>query len=106
LAEGFAAAPLPVGIVYVGGSDEDAGTRLGPQDALVALVRNSFPARLNHSGGAPHLLQCARLLKQVPAMRLGRQESRMPPAELSRRIREDLDRAANESISKPLGQMV
>lgn len=90
LIDSFAVTPLPLGLVYLLGSDVAALQPLGPQDILVELVRNSFPARLHQSGGAPHLLQCARLAKVVPALRLGRQESRIQSSELSRRIRQDL----------------
>jgi hypothetical protein len=86
----FTTEPLPLGLIYVLGSDAVASQPLGPQAVLIDLVANSFPARLHRSGGAPHLLQCTKLARLVPAVRLGREESRMPSEELSRRVRRDL----------------
>jgi hypothetical protein len=86
----FTTEPIPLGLIYVLGSDTAASQALGPQTVLIELVANSFPTRLHRSGGAPHLLQCSKLAKLVPAVRLGRQESRMPSEELSQRVRRDL----------------
>ena len=88
--ESFTTSALPLGLIYVLGSDVAAQQPFEPQHVLIELVRNSFPARLNRSGGASHLLQCTRLAKVVPIARLGVRESRMPPAELSIRVRQDL----------------
>ena len=86
----FDAKPLPIGLIYLLEPTPIGARSLGPQDLLIELVRNSFPARLNTSGGAPHLRQCGQLARLVPALRLGRDDARAPSAELSRRIRQDL----------------
>jgi hypothetical protein len=93
----FTTAALPLGLIYILGSDAAASEPLGPQAVLIDLVANSFPARLHRSGGAPHLLQCTKLAKLVPTVRLGLQESRMPSVELSRRVVQDLAASAKES---------
>ena len=86
----FDASPLPIGLIYLLDPNPVQAQSLGPQELLIELVRNSFPARLNTSGGAPHLRQCGQLARLVPALRLGRDDARAPSAELSRRIRQDL----------------
>ena len=90
LTNGFDSSPLPIGLIYLLEPNSIAAQPLGSQDLLIELIRNSFPARLNTSGGATHLRQCAQLARLVPALRLARDDARAPASELSRRIRRDL----------------
>jgi hypothetical protein len=99
VADSFTTTAVPLGLVYLLGSDSVARQPLTAQTVLVELIRNSFPTRLHQSGGAPHLLQCSQLAKQVATARLGRQESRMTPAELSRRVRQDLAASSRIAVS-------
>jgi hypothetical protein len=86
----FAETPAELGLIYLLTRESGRSKTIGPQDALIELVRHTFPARLLKSGGAPHLRQCVTLAKQVPILRLGRDESRKPPKDLSCRVRDDL----------------
>jgi hypothetical protein len=97
---GFETTPAPLGLIYVLVPDEMASEPLSSQDLLIELIRHSFPARLNHSGGAPHLLQCTRMIKLAPVRRLGREESRAPSSELMRRIRQDLANVVRSQMSE------
>lgn len=91
VADNFASTPLPLGLIYLLGTDDAADSQpLPPQDVLIELVGHSFPARLMRSGGAPHLRQCASLAKLVPILRLSRPPSRPGPFELAARLRKDL----------------
>jgi hypothetical protein len=92
LSDGFSPSPLPLALVYLLGSDRTAGVPAGPQDVLVELIGNSFPARLNRSGGGPHLLQCVRLAASGRALRLGKSDCRRSPQELASRVRRDVAR--------------
>jgi hypothetical protein len=89
----FAATATPLGLIYLLDRATERGpesTTLHPQDVLIEFVRHSFPARLLHSGGAPHLRQCASLAKHVPVRRFTRTDDRIPPAELANRVQTDL----------------
>jgi hypothetical protein len=46
--------------------------RLTSQEAIVELVRNSYPTRFAQAGGADHFLKCVELVKRVPVFRLRR----------------------------------
>jgi hypothetical protein len=87
----FAAQPLPLSLIYLLSAEDHQPADPAPHEALIELVRHSFPARLNRSGGAAHLRECASLMKDVPVRGLGRQEARGRPHDLSRKIRADLD---------------
>jgi hypothetical protein len=64
-------APVPLGQIYILAANADAGVEtLPPCEALVELIRHSYPSRLLHSGGAPHLHQCTDLVRNVPIARL------------------------------------
>jgi hypothetical protein len=104
LTSGFDPAPLPVGLIYLLEPNSVAEQPLGPQDLLIELIRNSFPARLNTSGGAPHLLQCAQLARLAPAMRLGRDDARSPSSELADRIRHALANTRPTLAAEPAAQ--
>ena len=90
--DGFDTTPLPIGLMYLLGPDAPSARPFHAQHVLIELVGNSFPARLNRSGGASHLRQCAQLAKLAPALRLGREASRAPSLSLRQRICEDLCR--------------
>jgi len=100
LTASFDSRPLPIGLIYLLEPNSIAPQSLSPQELLIELVRNSFPARLNTSGGAPHLRQCVQLAKLVPALRLGRDDARAPSAQLSGRIRQDLASCRRPQDSK------
>lgn len=44
--------------------------RISSQEAIVELVRNTYPTRFAQAGGADHFLQCVELVKRVPVFRL------------------------------------
>ncbi len=44
--------------------------RIASQEAILELIRNSYPTRFAHAGGREHFLQCAELVKRVPVFRL------------------------------------
>lgn len=44
--------------------------RISSQEAIVELVRNTYPTRFAQVGGADHFLQCVELVKRVPVFRL------------------------------------
>lgn len=73
LTDGFARDTLPLRAIYVlAYGPEQNITPLRPQEAVVELIRHSYPSRLLVSGGAAHLRQCARLVATVPIYRLSR----------------------------------
>jgi hypothetical protein len=63
----------PLSKVYVL-SDQGDQTfqRVSSQDAIVEMIRNSYPTRFAQAGGANHFLQCVELIKRVPVYRLKR----------------------------------
>jgi hypothetical protein len=70
---GFQTAPLPLQCIYVlttGTGHEIAPLR--PQEAVIEVVRHSYPTRFLQPGGAAHLHQCARLAGEVPIRRFCR----------------------------------
>jgi hypothetical protein len=70
---GFSPDRVPLRCIYaLSGNTTLVAERLGLQQAVVELVRHSFPTRMLQSGGAPHLRQCASLAKTVPVYRLSR----------------------------------
>jgi hypothetical protein len=100
----FASRPLPLALIYLLGLDDAHSGSLQPQEVLIELVRHSFPARLLQSGGAPHLRQCARLARLVPALRLVRRPSRIPPLELADLVRRDLAAARDQRFQEGIPQ--
>jgi HPr Serine kinase C-terminal domain len=77
----FALKPLPLKAVYVLGRGEVSRVlRIGPQDAVLTLIANTYMARfgkqlLHGAYASSHLRQCARVLSQVPMRRLERPDS-------------------------------
>jgi hypothetical protein len=43
---------------------------ISSQEAIVELIRNSYPTRFAQTGGADHFLKCAELVRRVPVFRL------------------------------------
>lgn len=87
----FSSAPLPLRRLYVlswGALCELEP--LGPQEAVIELVRNSYPTRFLCPAGALHFLQCTRLVREVPVHRLKRPRSLPGLPALASLIEEDL----------------
>jgi hypothetical protein len=57
-------------IYILSGKNDQIFQRLSPQEAVVELIRNSYPTRFAQAGGANHFLQCTQLVKRVPVYRL------------------------------------
>ena len=73
VAAGFQRSPRPLERLYVLGEGDDVRVeRFGLRDAVLELVRHSYPSRLLHSGGIEHLRQCADVARRVPVYRLER----------------------------------
>jgi len=71
VSQAFGLAPVPLGQIYILAADANAGVEtLQPGEALIELIRHSYPSRLLHSGGALHLHQCTDLARNVPIARL------------------------------------
>ena len=75
---GFDSGRLPLRCIYVLARGEGLKIeRLQLSQAVMELVRHSYPTRVQHCGGAAHFQQCAKTANQVPMYRLVR------PKELS-----------------------
>jgi hypothetical protein len=73
---GFSSAPLPLKCAYVLAEDDAQGIEpIAPRDAVIELVRHSYPTRLLQPGGARHLRQCVGFACEVPVYRLKRPRS-------------------------------
>jgi DNA-binding PadR family transcriptional regulator len=72
-AERFLDSEQPLSKIYIL-TDEGDQTfqRIPSQEAILELIRNSYPTRFAQAGGAGHFLQCAELVKRVPIYRLKR----------------------------------
>lgn len=69
--ERFLSSNQPLSKVYVLSDQGDqAFQRVSSQDAIVEIIRNSYPTRFAQAGGANHFLQCIELVKYVPVYRL------------------------------------
>jgi hypothetical protein len=92
----FAAEPCPLRHIYVlAGGERREIEPLGPQEALVQLIRHSYVARhgcqlLRGSGAAAHLRQCAAVGRGVTISRLKREASLPALPLLAQMIEEDL----------------
>ncbi|HXH12483.1 MAG TPA: serine kinase [Alphaproteobacteria bacterium] len=76
ITHGFAQSPLPLKGLYVLAKDTaHAIEPIRPSEAMVELVRHSYPTRLLQPGGPSHFRQCARLVKDIPIYRLKRSSS-------------------------------
>ncbi|MEW6754368.1 MAG: hypothetical protein AB1505_25805 [Candidatus Latescibacterota bacterium] len=90
-AAAFASRTTPLRRVYV--LDWGPACRfesLGPQAAVIELVRNSYPTRFLCQGGAPHFLRCARLACLATVHRFTRQRSLPDLRRLASRVEDDL----------------
>lgn len=76
--DAFDAGVLPLSRIYVLARGEGLKIeRLPLGEAVMQLVRHSYPTRAQHCGGAAHFQQCVKVAKQVPIYKLVR------PKELS-----------------------
>jgi hypothetical protein len=91
---GFATDPLPLERIYLLDWGERAAIEpVAPQDAILALLRNSWCGRLRRTAGAgPALQRCGSLAERVPVRRLTgpRALDRLP--DLVRLVEQDLER--------------
>lgn len=72
-AEGFASEPIPLAAIYLlSYGAELAVEPLRPHEAMIELVRHSYPTRLLQSGGETHFLHSAQIVRHVPVYRLQR----------------------------------
>lgn len=91
---GFSCEPLPLERVYVlsEGERQEVET-IGPKEAFMELVRNSYPPVANlleATGTAPqHFHQCAELSRSVPIRRLKSRRSLSALPEMVRLLEED-----------------
>ncbi|MEJ2600009.1 MAG: hypothetical protein P8Z00_16870 [Anaerolineales bacterium] len=75
-AERFLVSKQPLSKIYILTEQQDQiFQRVSSQEAIVELVRNSYPTRFAQSGGADHFLQCVELVRRVPVFRLKRPPS-------------------------------
>jgi hypothetical protein len=71
--ERFSETNQPLSKIYILSDQGDQiFHRLPSQDAIVELVRNSYPTRFAQAGGADHFLKCVELVNRVPVFRLRR----------------------------------
>jgi hypothetical protein len=94
LTHGFAHRPLPLRRVYVLAKDTAYAIEpIRPSEAMVELVRHSYPTRLLQPGGPSHFRQCARLVKDIPIYRLKRSSAIAALPDLAQLVEEHLARA-------------
>ena len=87
----FAQSPLPLRCIYVLAKDTAHVIEpIRPSEAMVELVRHSYPTRLLQPGGPSHFRQCARLVKDIPIYRLKRSNSIAALPDLARLVEEHL----------------
>ncbi|MCC7353725.1 MAG: serine kinase [Anaerolineae bacterium] len=87
----FSTMPVPLSRVYV--LDDGLAPEIEPirpREAVIELVRHSFPTRLIQPGGAPHLVQCVHLARKVPFYRFRRAASLSSLSETARLVEEHL----------------
>jgi hypothetical protein len=71
----FSTAPVPLNRVFIlSEGDVRTGDALRTQQAVVELIRHSYPARLLHAPDGAHLRQCTRLAGEIPLGCLKRAE--------------------------------
>ena len=69
----FIKVPLPLKLIYILAlGKEDQIRQLKSQEAVIELIRHSYPTRLTQQGEPKHLLNCVKLANQVPIYRLQR----------------------------------
>jgi hypothetical protein len=65
--------PIPLTRVFVLEEGQEPGIHpLRPQEAVIELIRNSYPTRLLRASDAQHLAQCGQLARGVKVARLRR----------------------------------
>jgi hypothetical protein len=88
---GFAPHPLPLRRLYLLAKDTaQAIESIPPSEAMVELVRHSYPTRLLQPGGPSHFRQCAHLVKDIPMYRLKRSNSIAALPDLAQLVEEHL----------------
>ncbi len=89
--ERFSQATRPLERIYVLAQDTPQTIELiRPQEAVIELIRHSYPTRLLQDGGASHFLQCGHLAKQVPFYRITRPLSLPSLPELATQVEEHI----------------
>jgi hypothetical protein len=98
---GFSLVPLPLRCVYVLAFGEIQEIEcLGPQEALVELIRHSYGARvLQTVGTSSHFFQCASIINSVPIRRLKRPRSLASLSDSAQLVEKDLAEAAELTSS-------
>jgi hypothetical protein len=70
---GFVSETLPLNSIYVLAEGKEMTIEpLQPQQAIIELIRHSYPTRARVSGGINHLSQCAELVRRSKLYRLTR----------------------------------
>ena len=90
---GLPRGPVPLKKVYLlAAGERQASEPVGPQEAILELVRHSYPTRLAYPADGRHLLQCGRLARAVPILRLIRTPHLADLADLAAWVETDLER--------------
>ena len=70
---GFISKPLPLSSIYVLAEGKEPSIEpLQPQEAIIELIRHSYPTRARVPGGTNHLAQCAELVRRSRFYKLTR----------------------------------
>lgn len=88
----FSPGPYPLRRIYIMGQDpENKICPIEPQEAFVELIRHSYTVGLlKTSGASTHLIQCAKLIEDVPVKRLNRSGDLTQLPQIVKMIEEDL----------------
>ena len=91
---GISTQPLSLRRVYVlDDGDRPEILPVSARDAMIELVRLSYPTCTRHPGDVVHFQQCARLARQVAFFRLQRRDDLNSLSELADLVEADLDRS-------------
>ena len=91
----FDGAPLPIRQLYILVDDTAAGfERVRPHEAVVELIRHSYPTRMLQAGGPAHFLRCGRLARTVPIYCLKRPRSLSSLPDVARLVEEHVLQSA------------
>ena len=86
---GFVSKTLPLSSIYVLAEGKEPGIEpLAPQEAIVELIRHSYPTRARVPGGTNHLAQCADLVRRMKFFKLSRPFSLSLLPEVARMVEE------------------
>lgn len=88
----FSPGQYPLRRIYIMGQDSENKIKpMEPQDAFVELIRHSYTVNLlKTSGASTHLIQCAKLIEDVPVKRLNRSRDLTQLPQVVQMIEEDL----------------